>query len=426
MIPLSPGEGAPRDVWNAYFKKNSPPAAAVCDVVLRLHKAKKTEESIACIEAALINGQSQPWMYTVLALSMEKAGRPRSEIERVLLSGVDFSAVNVPNLLYSAAFLTRYGAKDRALALYRQASQVDGTRLEPYVLGLNLAHERRDPEALEWAATGVLTRAWHKGHERLHKEAIAYVEELEGELRKEGRDADADRLATSLKNALERDLEVTLSWSGKADLDLLVEEPGGTVCSGENPSTTGGGVLVHDGIGVEQNDAYDKYVCPRGMTGDYRLLVRHIHGEVVGKRALLKIVRYQGTPREVKEEFVVELAEKDKVVRVSLQHGRLKELSALPPLQAAPPSTRNRPEIAGGRVRQRQAPARQLAGQPVGYQPVITVLSEGVTTSAMAVVSGDRRYVRLSMAPFFSTITDITSFSFVSGGGTNTGTQTGR
>jgi hypothetical protein len=45
----------------------------------------------------------------------------------------------------------------------------------------------------------------------------------------------------------------------------------------------------------------------------------------------------------------------------------------------------------------------------------------------MAVVSGDRRYVRLSMAPFFSTITDITSFSFINtGGGTNTGTQTGR
>lgn len=372
-------------------------------------------------------------MYTVLALTMEKAGRPRSEIERVLLSGVDFSAVNVPNLLYSAAFLTRYGAKDQALSIYRQASAVDGTRLEPYVLGLKLAHERRDPEALEWAATGVLTRAWHRGHEQLHKEAIAYMQEIEGELRKDGRKIEADKLASALANALERDLEVTLSWSGKADLDLLVEEPGGTICSGENPSTTGGGVLVHDGIGAEQSDTWDRYVCPRGLTGDYRLIVRHIQGEVVGKRALLRIVRYQGTPREMKEEFVVELAETDKVVRVSLQHGRLKELSALPPLHAAPaelPGAGNR--VAGARaerVRQRGAPARQLAGQPVGYQPVITVLSEGVTNSALAVVSGDRRYVRLSMTPFFSTITDIASFSFVNfgnSGGGGTGTQTGR
>jgi hypothetical protein len=94
---------------------------------------------IACIEAALIHGHSQPWMYTVLALAMKKANRPQNEIERVLLSGVDFSAVNVGNLLYSAAFLTRYGANDRALDLYRQASLVDPTRLEPYVLALKLA-----------------------------------------------------------------------------------------------------------------------------------------------------------------------------------------------------------------------------------------------------------------------------------------------
>jgi hypothetical protein len=422
-------------VWNEYFRTHNPPAPAVCDVVLRLHRERKNEEIIACLEAAILQGQSQPWMYTVLALTMEKAGRPKAEIERVLLSSVDFSAVNVPNLLYSAAFLTRYGAKDRALALYRQASLVDGTRLEPYVLGLNLAHERHDPEALEWAAAGVLTRAWHKGHEKLHKEAQGYVEELVAELRQKGRDAEADRLAQSLASAMERDLEVTLSWSGKADLDLLVEEPGGTICSMENPSTTGGGVLVHDGHGTDQSDAWDRYVCPRGMTGDYRLIVRHVYGEVVGKRAVVRIVRYQGTPREVKEEFVVQLSDKDKVIRVTLQQGRLKELSALPQIQAPALAVGrgNRPEFArpaggAGRVRQRVGANPLQGGPAVGYQPVISVLSEGVTTSAMAVVSGDRRYVRLSMAPFFSTITDITSFSFVNFGnaGGGAGAQTGR
>jgi tetratricopeptide (TPR) repeat protein len=235
----------------------------VCDVVLRLQKAGKTDEMIACLEAALVQGQSQPWMYTVLALAMEKAHRPRAEVERVLLSSVDYSAVNVSNLVYSAAFLTRFGANDRALELYRQAAKVDPTRIEPYVMGLRLARESHDPEAVEWTVTGILTRAWNKDHEKLHRDAEATALDLEAELRRKGREADADRLARALVAARQQDLVIELSWSGKADLDLLIEEPSGTVCSAENPSTTGGGVFVHDGSGADQNDTFDRYVCPR-------------------------------------------------------------------------------------------------------------------------------------------------------------------
>jgi hypothetical protein len=73
-------------------------------------------------------------------------------------------------------------------------------------------------------------------------------------------------------------------------------------------------------------------------------------------------------------------------------------------------------------------------GSP-GYQPVITVLSEGVQNTAMAVISGDRRYVRLTMQPMFTAITDVNTFTFFTGnantggpatGGTGTGTGTGR
>jgi len=51
----------------------------------------------------------------------------------------------------------------------------------------------------------------------------------------------------------------------------------------------------------------------------------------------------------------------------------------------------------------------------VGYQPTITTLSEGVTLSAQAVVSADRRYVRLSLAPAFTAVTGVESFTFLSG-----------
>ncbi len=395
--------------------------------MLRLHKAKKREELIACINAALIHGQSQPWMYTVLALEMEEAGRPREDIERVLMSTVDFSAVNVSNLLYSGAFLARFGAKDRALAMYRQASAVDPARLEPYVLGLQLAREAGDPEAVAWAASGILQRAWGTGYERLHQEADAIARDMEAALRKKGDDQAADRLAASLAESLKRDLVIELTWSGKADLDLFVEEPSGAVCSADNPVTTGGGIFVHDGYGADEKDAFDKYVCPKGMSGDYRVIVRHISGETVGKRAVLRIVRYQGTSREIEDRHTIKLSDQDKVVRVTLSQGRLKELTSNPVLDVPREAlgggrgsgkgrlARNTPE--SRRARRLFEQGRQnAAGARPGFQPVIDIIPDGVQNTAMAIVSGDRRYVRLTAVPLFSTLTDVQTFSFINTG----------
>ena len=403
----------------------------MCDVVHRLHAAKKIDAVIACLSAALIHGQAQPWMYTVLALELQQAGRPQEEIERALLSTVDFSAVNVSNLLYSAATLTRFGAKDRALAMYRQASTVDPTRLEPYALGLKLAGEAKDADGVAWAAAGILQRAWNPGYETLHRDADAIAHEMEATLREKGDVEAADRLTAAVAEGRIRDLVIELSWSGKADLDLLVEEPGGAICSAENPTTTGGGIFTHDGFGADPSDTHDNYVCPQGMSGDYRVTVRHILGEVVGKRAILKITRYQGTSREIEERFTIKLSDHDKVVRVSLTNGRLKELTAMQwldvPREQLAARNRRRERLVPSTREGRRAGARFVedrqrgAGRPgaPGYQPVISIISEGVTSTAMAVVSGDRRYVRLGMLPMFSALTDVQSFSFITTPGNN-------
>lgn len=50
-------------------------------------------------------------------------------------------------------------------------------------------------------------------------------------------------------------------------------------------------------------------------------------------------------------------------------------------------------------------------------QPVIVILSEGTFLTVQAVVSSDRRFVRLTVIPFFSTIGDVETFTF-------TGTET--
>jgi general secretion pathway protein D len=55
-------------------------------------------------------------------------------------------------------------------------------------------------------------------------------------------------------------------------------------------------------------------------------------------------------------------------------------------------------------------------------QPVIVVLNEGTSLSVQAVVSSDRRFVRLTMVPFFSQIGDVKEFTFTGTTQTDSGT----
>jgi type II secretory pathway component GspD/PulD (secretin) len=58
------------------------------------------------------------------------------------------------------------------------------------------------------------------------------------------------------------------------------------------------------------------------------------------------------------------------------------------------------------------------------HQPVITVLTEGTSLSVQAVVSQDRRFIRLTLVPFFSQIGDVDTFTFNGTTTSDTGTTT--
>ncbi len=372
------------------------------------------------------HGKVQPWMYDVLALSMQITDRPQEEIERVLLSRIDFTAADVPNMVLSAAYLVRFGAHDQALKLYRQATELDPTRPEPYVLGLDLAVKAKDFDAVEWAATGVLTNVWGKDQKRHHDNAIDAATDAAATLRKQGQKAAARSLEAAVEQARRRDLVVRIDWSGDANLDLVVEEPAGTVCSFDSPRTRGGGVLVHDGFGPEQKNCFEEYVCARGVAGAYRLRIRQLWGKAVGNRVRLQVIRYEGTPKETKQVFTVPLDRKEKVVRINLARGRRRELARAVPDELQRDllvvrSTSGRDDRATRQAARRFQRSRTDGVAPVGFTPVTTVLSEGVTASALAVVSGVRRYVRLSVAPAFTTVTDVFTFPFQGGGGAPAG-----
>jgi hypothetical protein len=91
--------------------------------------------------------------------------------------------------------------------------------------------------------------------------------------------------------------------------------------------------------------------------------------------------------------------------------------------------------IARARLAQGNTPFPFFRNGAVGFQPNITVLPEGaMLVGATAVISADRRYVRFSGLPFFSSIGDVQTFNFFTGdtgtsgngnGGNGNGTGTG-
>ena len=60
----------------------------------------------------------------------------------------------------------------------------------------------------------------------------------------------------------------------------------------------------------------------------------------------------------------------------------------------------------------------------VAQQPIIVILSEGTSLTVQAVVSADRRFVRLTVVPFFSNIGDVSTFTFTGETTTTSDTST--
>ncbi len=248
----------------------------------------------------------------------------------------------------------------------------------------------------------------------------------------------ADALRLAVAEARQRDLVVRLEWSGNSDLDLIVEEPLGSVCSFTERDSAGGGVLIHDGYGPRAENCYESYVCSLGMPGDYRLRVRHAWGNVVGGRALISITQYQGTDHEETTRQVVVLDGGESAVTWRLADGRrttprmVADTDFLQPFEL--PQQRRPASLLGTDAKVDQVAAEFAAehlpnmpspakpGMPagagaIGYQSVIQLIPQGASLSAAAVVSADRRYVRIGVVPLFSTITDVFTFTFIGGTG---------
>ena len=251
----------------------------------------------------------------------------------------------------------------------------------------------------------------------------------------------------------------------------MIEEPTGTICSLRNPRTTAGGILIGDNIHQTGRDNFGghsmAYVVPKGFDGKYRMLVRRVWGNVVTGNVTVEVLTHVNNPIAASQRRKIQLDKDQAMVAFELKAGRRTEPLAQQQVvnsiesQIAVNETavgqwlKSNPQLLGQQIAASIDPGAMLGyaiahgytpggeggtggqgpgdqGIPffargaVGYQPQIIWLPAGATLFCQAVVSADRRYVRITASPSFSGITAVNTFNYATGSsGTSDGTNTG-
>jgi len=388
--------------------------------------------------------------YEGLSLAMRANNEPKEEIERALMSGVDLSD-DMDSVMMIALYMSKADLEDAALRLYREISQHQPTRPEPYVQGLACAKHLKDREGIMWACKGILSQAWEKNHRHVWDEAFKQAQGLILDLKKGGEDKLAATFEADAKAAMVRDCIVVVSWTGDADLDLVVEEPSGTICSLESPRSTAGGVIVGDSfaqVDGASGENQEIYVCPQAFSGEYRVLVKRVWGKVTAGKVTVDIYTHYGREdnRHLREQL--ELGEKKAIFAFNLDDGRRKEMLAeeqianvarvqnaigrqvlAQQLGQFDGSAAERAYAASLAAARGFDPRLALAGLggrgAVGFTIRPTILTEGLSDFTQAVISADRRYVRITPQPSITAIGQVTTFNVATGRNQNVTNQQG-
>ena len=258
----------------------------------------------------------------------------------------------------------------------------------------------------------------------------------------EGKTEDAAAFNAALQKAAAHDVVVRVSWTGNADIDLAVEEPSGTICSIDNLSSAGGGTLLADAYPGSADDKNGKvsetYICPEGFTGQYRLLIRRVWGNVSTGNVTVELLTDVGRKSQRFIRKQIPLTEQDALVVFEVKEGQRKQEVADAQLAHLRDVRREVQDQVLGQMINGNNNGKVLqdlynditsltngAIDPalgfnrrrgaVGFQPQITTLPEGASMTGIAIISADRRFVRITPAPFFSQIGKVSTFNFITG-----------
>ncbi|NDC64954.1 MAG: hypothetical protein EBZ59_13465, partial [Planctomycetia bacterium] len=298
-----------------------------------LGKAGQFRKAADLIAAAIRTGHVEPWMYESLALAVEAAGGSRTEIARALLSSEDFARTPA-DLLALANFLARMDFEAKALDLCKKASRIEPTNGEAFALAMTIASRNDDLDALSWACPGILAIDWPAKHADVATRAARLAKTTIRQFEETGRKAEADALRGAVEAANVRDLVIRCSWSGDAEIDVLVEEPPGTVCGTECPRTPSGGTMVGTDTSESGTPAHQRcYSAAAAFPGAYRVRLRRLFGTIDADTVEVAITAYRGTPAERTETRRIPLSSTDHFLQVVLEDGRRRQ--PLPEAQLA-------------------------------------------------------------------------------------------
>jgi tetratricopeptide (TPR) repeat protein len=419
-------------IWQDVLEKENPEPGLVIATADLLFESGNYKHAAEFLKANLRRGIIvRPWVYEALAIALEQSNGDPEEIRRARLSAVALDPKDSTGFMEAARTLAQHKQYDRALAFCRQAAQLEPNLAQPYADALAYAELGKDSQAMEWAVSNVLGHDWPADNQNLQLQAQTSLEGLVQILRKEKRDAEADRLEAALQKHRHRDLVITLSWEngngGSADLDLVVKEPCGSTCSMEQRQTPGGGTLLANHL-TDMNHV--SYVAAQAFSGEYEIIVRRNWGQTVGNKAKLKIVSHlAGTAQKLHPLVTLDLNQ-PQIVKVKLVDGRRTTMAVVPPTpppqSTAAQEERKGPSIysklyglahadfSGAKNETRAAgwtPGARLpsaAYLPIRKQPErtlfqtgLTPMASGVDLTAQAVLSADRQSLRLSVTPFF-------------------------
>jgi hypothetical protein len=367
-----------------------------------------------------------------LGIAMKLSGRDKSEIERTIMSACDFSSTS-DELILIAQYLSRIDLDHRAVEVYRQVIKLSPLDFEAYALALRAAQRLEDVLAIRWATVGVLSHSWPRDQQEIFDTARRIAQATLEEMKQSGDQAAHDAFLSDVKKALVRDVVVRVSWSGEADVDLIVEEPGGSICSLHEPRSVGGGAVSGDSYASYKEQAKqgfsENYICAKAFPGEYRVRLRKVWGEVVANKVTVDVALNYGADHGKFHRQRIEVFEdEDAMVVFQLDDGRRVKPLEEQELQVA---IRRQEAISRAVLAQQlsglsdpialrgpsreEAARRRLAlggGGAVGFQPVIITLPEGTQFFATGVISADRRYVRITASPSFTGIGDVTTFTF--------------
>uniref|UniRef100_UPI0005940DD4 hypothetical protein n=1 Tax=Zavarzinella formosa TaxID=360055 RepID=UPI0005940DD4 len=216
--------------------------------------------------------------------------------------------------------------------LCQAAAKLEPNVSDAYVQALACAENPKMDATYDlstFAANGLLSRDWPSDRGELHAKARAHLTDMMKKFASTNRKADADKLSAMLDADKKRDMVIELMWAGKADLDLRVTEPIGTVCSPLQTMSTGGGSLSADLFDQKDDTRSELYIAAKGYSGTYKITADRVWGSPLGNKATVKVTRHQGTPDESVEYHTLQLGKSNELT-VSLEQGRRRELAAIP------------------------------------------------------------------------------------------------